>query len=264
MPYIFGSLRLMRFLEPLKTLREPLFARLYFAQGISLLGDSVTWLGIALLAYEFGGEDSSGILATALTLRVTAFILFGSFAGIIADTFSRKRIMLITNFFRMIIVISFAFVSSVWQLYFLIFVLNIFNAFFSPAYKATIPQLIGKKENYGNAIALSNATWQILGILGPGLAGIIAVVWGSRQIFFADALTFIISSLLIFFIPISRVKEEPGKITFNLTSTWNDMKTGTKLVSGSSLSGLQSLSSFHRLLPERRFLSIQLVISKVI
>ncbi|HEX2977062.1 MAG TPA: hypothetical protein VHO68_14085, partial [Bacteroidales bacterium] len=84
----------MRFLEPVKTLREPLFRRLFIAQGISLLGDSVTWLGIALLAYEFGGEKSSEILAASLTIRVTAFIIFGSYAGIIADRFSRKKIMI--------------------------------------------------------------------------------------------------------------------------------------------------------------------------
>lgn len=223
----------MRFLEPIKTLREPLFRNLYIAQGISLLGDSVTWLGIALLAYEFGGDKSSEILATALTLRVTAFVVFGSYAGIVADRFSRKKIMIITNMFRMIIVISFAFLNSTWQLYILIFLLNIFNAFFSPAYKATVPQLISSKENYGNAIALSNATWQLLGVLGPGLAGILAVAWGSREIFFIDALTFIISSIIIIFIPISSVINAKES-TFSLRSTWDDMVTGTKLVFGNS------------------------------
>lgn len=223
----------MRFLEPVKTLKEPLFARLYIAQGISLLGDSITWLGIALLAYEFGGGQSSKILATALTLRVTAFIIFGSFAGIIADSFSRKKIMITANIFRMLIVISLAFVTATWQLYSLIFFLNIFNAFFSPAYKASIPQLISGKENYGNAIALSNATWQLLGVLGPGLAGILAVAWGARQIFFIDAFTFIISIILISFIPITTENSGTFKSVFNLSATWRDMKTGTRLVFGS-------------------------------
>lgn len=224
----------MRFLEPVKTLREPLFARLYIAQGISLLGDSITWVGIALLAFEFGGEHSSGILAAALTLRVSAFIMFGSWAGSIADNFNRKRIMIITNMFRMIIVFSLAFVNKTWQLYALIFTLNIFNAFFSPAYKATIPQLISKKENYGNAIALSNATWQLLGVLGPGLAGVLAVVWGSRQIFFVDSFTFIVSSALIFFIPISTLRKNPSKGPLSIASTWSDMVKGTKLVFGNA------------------------------
>jgi NRE family putative nickel resistance protein-like MFS transporter len=221
----------VRFLEPVKTLKEPLFARLYIAQGISLIGDSITWLGVALLAYEFGGSHSAGILATALTLRVSAFVIFGSYAGIIADNINRKRIMITTNMFRMVIVFSLAFITTVWQLYLLIFLLNIFNAFFSPAYKATVPQLISEKKNYGNAIALSNATWQLLGILGPGLAGILAVAWGARQIFFVDSFSFILSSTIIFFIPISSINKAEKK-TYSISSVIEDMVTGTKLVFG--------------------------------
>ena len=69
----------MKIIEPIKSLKDPLFAKLYVAQTISLLGDAFTWVGIALLAFEFGGNQSAKILATALTLRVTAFIIFGSY-----------------------------------------------------------------------------------------------------------------------------------------------------------------------------------------
>jgi len=48
-----------------RALREKLFARLYFAQAVSLLGDAVTWLGIALLAFEFGGDHSARVLSVA-------------------------------------------------------------------------------------------------------------------------------------------------------------------------------------------------------
>ena len=140
----------MKIFAPLHSLKEPLFAKLYVALTISLLGDAFTWIGIALLAYEFGGNDSAKILATALTLRVTAFIIFGSYAGVLADRFNRKNILIITNFARMIIVFSLVFVRNVEQLYGLIFLLNVFNAFFTPAYKACIPQLVTQKENYGN------------------------------------------------------------------------------------------------------------------
>ena len=154
--------------------------QLYFAQTISLLGDAFTWVGIALLAYELGGNNAAAILATALTLRVTAFIAFGPYAGVLADTFDRKKILYITHFVRMIIVGCLPFITKQWQLYTLIFSLNIFNAFFTPAYKAALPKLVTQKENYAIAISLSNATWQLLGVLGPGLAGIIALWLGAR------------------------------------------------------------------------------------
>ena len=53
----------MRISEPLKALKEPLFTKLYIAQAISLLGDAFTWIGIALLAFEFGGNQSAKVLA---------------------------------------------------------------------------------------------------------------------------------------------------------------------------------------------------------
>jgi NRE family putative nickel resistance protein-like MFS transporter len=45
-------------------------------QAISLFGDAITWVGIALLSYQFGKEKSAVILASALILRVTAFMIF--------------------------------------------------------------------------------------------------------------------------------------------------------------------------------------------
>jgi NRE family putative nickel resistance protein-like MFS transporter len=61
-------------------------------------------VGLALLAYQFGSEKSAIILATALTLRVTAFIVFSPFAGVLADKIDCKKILYITLFFRMAIV----------------------------------------------------------------------------------------------------------------------------------------------------------------
>ena len=59
----------------LRCLNNSTFARLYTAQTISLFGDALTWLGLALLAFELAGKDSAVVLSVALTLRVTAFVI---------------------------------------------------------------------------------------------------------------------------------------------------------------------------------------------
>jgi len=56
-------------------LENRVFARLYFAQTVNLIGDALTWVGLALLAFELAGKDAGVILSGALTLRVTAFVL---------------------------------------------------------------------------------------------------------------------------------------------------------------------------------------------
>lgn len=160
----------------------------------------LTWLGLALLAFELAGKDSAVVLSVALTLRVTAFVILSPIAGAIADRLDRKIILVIAHISRMVIVGAMPFVNAVWQIYILVFALDVCNAFFTPTYQATIPLVTGKSE-YAQAIALSAATYQLLGIFGPGIAGIVSAWIGTRQVFFLDAISFLIAALLIFTLP---------------------------------------------------------------
>ena len=170
--------------SPFQSLKNKVFAQLYFAQTISLLGDALTWVALALLAFELAGEQGSArLLSIALLMRVSIFVLVSPYAGVLADCIDKKTILGVTHIFRMFIVGAFPFVIREWHIYALVGALNFFNAFFTPTYKATIPQVIDDKETYGQAISLSSATYQLLGVLGPGLAGIMAVWFGARDIF---------------------------------------------------------------------------------
>ena len=215
--------------NPFRPLGDKIFLRLYLSQTISLLGDAFTWVGIALLAYQFGGVRSSAILATALTLRVSAFIIFGPYAGVLADRMDRKKILYTTHFVRMAVVGALPFVWAEWQVYVLIFVLNIFNAFFTPAYKAAIPQTIHSKENFASGIGLSNATEQLLGVLGPGLAGAVALWLGVTEVFFVDAASFILAASLILTLPPLRVSQTLDNQE-SRPNLWSDVFRGTRLL----------------------------------
>ena len=221
---------LSRLLKPFQALRNRVFATLYFAQTISLVGDAFTWVGLALLAYQFGREQSAVILSTALTLRVVAFIIFSPFAGVVADRVDRKRILYVTHFIRMGIVAILPFVTAEWQIYSLVFLLNVFNAFFTPTYKAIIPQVVDK-HYYRQAIGLSTATFQLLGVLGPGLAGILAVWFGARDIFFVDAISFILAGILILLLPGALLKTPPAERSGTKPlSAWADVVKGATLL----------------------------------
>ncbi|MDQ3019010.1 MAG: MFS transporter [Bacteroidota bacterium] len=214
--------------ELLKPLSNKLFARLYFAQTISLFGDAFTWVGLALLAFELGGDNAAAILATSLTLRVTAFVIFSPYAGVLADRIDRKKILYVTHLARMVIVGMLPFVTEVWQVYLLVFMLNIFNGFFTPTYKAVIPQIIKNKDEYVQAISLSSGTYQLLGVLGPGVAGGLAAVIGLREIFFLDAFTFIIAAVLIFTLPGRLIVTEKNNTSIIKNNIWSDIKKGTR------------------------------------
>lgn len=220
--------------EPFKALQNKIFAKLYLAQTISLIGDAFTWVGLALLAYQIGKERSAAILATALTLRVTAFIIFSPFAGVLADKIYRKKILYITHFIRMGIICCLPFITAEWNIYVLVFFLNVFNAFFTPTYRAVIPQIIEGKY-YREAVGLSTATYQLLGILGPALAGVMAVWLGAREIFFVDAGSFIVAAILILAIPRQELQKGVTAEAEQSHNTWGDVIKGIRLLFGNTI-----------------------------
>jgi MFS transporter, NRE family, putaive nickel resistance protein len=216
----------VRKIDLFTSLSNPVFRRLYAAQTISLCGDALTWLGLALLAFELAGKSSPIVLAGALTLRVTAFVLLSPLAGAIADLIDRKPILMLTHLGRMLLVCLLPFAHEIWHIYALVLGLNICNAFFTPTYQATIPLVTGQSD-YPQAIALSSTTYQILGVFGPGIAGILALFIGARELFFWDGVSFLIAAVLIGTLP--------GDLRVNSTETadksvgqiWIDIKVGT-------------------------------------
>ncbi|QEQ00351.1 MFS transporter [Thermosynechococcus sp. CL-1] len=195
----------------LQCLRNRAFAGLYTAQTINLIGDAFTWLGLALLAFELAGEKSGLWLSTALTLRVTIFVLLAPIAGVLADRLDRKGLMVTTHLVRMVLVSFLPFVTEGWQLYLVVALLSGFHALFTPTYTATLP-LITTAEECPPAIALSNATYQLLSVLGPALAGSVAALCSTRSVFFLDALTFLVAAVLIAWLPTALIVPRAGSV----------------------------------------------------
>ena len=198
------------------------------------MGDAFTWIGLALLAYQIDKDRSAVILASALTLRVSAFIVFSPCAGVTADRIDRKTILYVTHFARMAIVGCFPFISYEWQIYVLVFLLNVFNAFFTPTYRAVIPQIVEAKY-YREAVGLSTATYQLLGILGPAMAGGLAVWFGAREIFWFDAVSFVIAALLILVIPKHELQKGITSEARQSRQTLTDVLQGIRLLFGNRL-----------------------------
>ena len=97
---------------------------------------------------------------------------------------------------------------------------------FIPTYQATIPLVTGQQD-YSQAIALSSATFQLLGVLGPGIAGAIAAFVGARQVFFLDALTFLIAAILVVTLPGQLRVEQAVAQSRPSGRTWQDVREGT-------------------------------------
>jgi MFS transporter, NRE family, putaive nickel resistance protein len=210
----------------LSGLSSPVFARLYLAQTINLLGDALTWLGLALLAFELAGDQSGTVLAVALTLRVMVFVVLSPIAGVVADRVDRKLLMTWTHLARMVVVCLLPFVTQVWQIYGIVLTLNIFYAFFAPTYTATIP-LVTNEIDRPQAIALASATSQLLNVISPALAGVVAAVIGTRQVFLLDGITFLVAAILIGTLPMKLIVLPTAGNPKTIAQTIQDIQTGT-------------------------------------
>ncbi len=203
-------------------LRHPRFARLYAAQTISQVGDALTWVALALLAYELAGADAAIVLGVALTLRVGAYVALSPWAGVLADRTERRTLLVATHLGRAVVIALMPLVTAVWQVYLLMLLLNAFTAFFTPINQATVPLVVGRADA-ARAFALSSATTELLTIAGPGFAGILATWLGGRTLFYLDAATFMIAGLLILTLPSLRANAAEAAPR----SRWRDVRDGT-------------------------------------
>src|SRR5215208_4773636 len=156
------------------------FRLLFGAQLISLLGSGVTTVGLALFAYELaGGASATAVVGNALMLRILAFLLFSQPAGVIADRASRKKILIAADVLRFALLALFTFVTTVWQVYALIFAINAVTAFFTPTFEASIPEVVGD-EQYVKALSLSRVAVDVEAVASPALAGLLVAALGVR------------------------------------------------------------------------------------
>jgi len=105
--------------------------------------------------------------------------------------------MIASDLSRALIVVGFFYVEEVWQIYALAVLLNLGAAIFTPVYKAVIPGITTSAQ-YPRALALGSVAYDSANILGPSLAALTIAVVGFRGNFVVDALTFLVSSALIF------------------------------------------------------------------
>ncbi len=134
----------------------------------------------------------------------------------------------------MIIVALLPFVNAEWQLFVLIFLLNAGAAYYTPTYRAIIPQIVDKYE-YREANGLSMAVFQLLSVFGPALAGVFAVWLGTKQLFLVSAFMLFIGIIVIASIPSTSLQVGIVTTKINFKSGWSNVAKGVRLLFGNKI-----------------------------
>lgn len=173
------------------------FRYLWWGNVISLLGDWFNLIASAALVTEL---TSSGVAISYLFLvRFLPQFLFSPIAGVIADRYDRRQIMILADLLRAVTVLGFLLIQTAGQLW-LFYVLTaaqfVLSALFVPARSAALANIVEQKDLV-TANALDSFTWSTMFALGAFLGGVIATFFGNQTAFVMDASTFVLSAWLI-------------------------------------------------------------------
>ena len=190
------------------------FRQLWLGQVVSQMGD---WFDtIALYTIILNLTGSGRDVGLLLVARFVPSFLFGPISGVVADRFSRRTIMIVSDILRAIVVLGFLLVRRADQLW-IIYVLTVFqlalSTFFEPAKTAAIPSIVADRELVA-ANAISSVTWSIMLTLGAAIGGVITGWFGTNAAFILDALSYLLSAALIFTVRLPRrPKRERQRLT---------------------------------------------------
>jgi MFS family permease len=210
------------------SLRHRPFALLWSGQTISRLGDSLYRIALSWWVLEKTGSAAAmGAVALFTFAPMLLFLLIG---GVLVDRLPRFRIMLIADTVNTAVVGVIAVLAQVdrlevWHIYAASIIFGLAEAFFFPAYTASVPQTV-PAEALPSANSLTNLSWQLSGIVGPSLGAIIVAAGGTAAAFALDSLSFLIAAVCLF--PLRMVR--PPEVSERRTSPLADLREGLATV----------------------------------
>ena len=193
-------------ISPLAVFRNPSFTRMWLAQLISTIGDSFALITSGILVYRITGSA----LSVGLMLMATSIptLLIGMIAGVYVDRINRKKIMIVSDISRgvLIALIPFLVHYNVNWLYVIVFISSSISTFFSPAYDSVVPEMATDEDltAANSMIAISSFGSTAVGFAASGLLAAYSI----STAFYIDSATFFISALLISGIRIAPLKVE--------------------------------------------------------
>ncbi|MDQ4421581.1 MFS transporter [Sphingobium sp. DEHP117] len=203
----------------LSILRNRTYRHLLTAQIIALVGTGLATVALGLLAYDIAGGNAGAVLGTALAIKMIAYIVVAPIVGAFADRLPRRAFLVAMDLVRCGVAVLLPFVTQVWQVYLLIFLLQSASAAFTPTFQATIPDVLPDERDYTRALSLSRLAYDLESLLSPLLAAALLSVMNFHWLFSGTAMGFIGSALMVLSVrlPASPAKPRAGGIYAHTT-----------------------------------------------
>ncbi|MBI3429704.1 MAG: MFS transporter [Actinobacteria bacterium] len=162
-----------------------------FARGFSFLGSELTIFALVLREKESGAATVSVLFI----LGTLPFILFAPWAGLIADRFSTRRVVLTSSLIQAALIFTLTRSGPHWLVFLTLFFSNTGGAVVNPSWGALIPTLC-TKDDLPRAMGFSQSTFALAGLISPALAGFLVSTSGFYWPFAIDSLSFLFIAAL--------------------------------------------------------------------
>lgn len=208
-----------------RLLRLADFRRLWLAQFVSDVGDSLTMLSLLFLVQRLTGEEAA--VASVLIVEALPVLVVGLVAGVWVDRWNLKRTMIGSDLMRGVLVLGLLAVKSpaaVWLLYVIVFIHASVGTFFRPARMKLLPRVVDDEQLLA-ANSVNEASRVIGFALGTALAGIlVGLADAFAPVFLADAATFAVSAALVARIATPGDREESDQGV--ASGVWSELAHG--------------------------------------
>ncbi|GAA4135096.1 MFS transporter [Aminobacter aganoensis] len=181
----------------LAILRNRTYRHLFLAQVIALIGTGLATVALGLLAFELAGENAGAVLGTALAIKMVAYVSVAPIASAFAEQVPRRAMLVALDLVRAAVAVLLPFVTEIWQVYVLIFVLQSASAAFTPTFQATIPDILPEEKEYTRALSLSRLAYDLESVVSPMLAAALLAFISFHDLFAGTVIGFLVSAALV-------------------------------------------------------------------
>lgn len=173
------------------------YRHLFFAQVISLLGTGLATVALGLQAFELADGNAGMVLGTALAIRMIANVVVAPIATAFTEQFPRRAMLVTLDLIRAAVALCLPFITGIWQVYTLIFLLQAASAAFTPTFQATIPDVLPDEDDYTNALSLSRLAYDLEKVGSPLLAAALLAAMSYHNLYLGTVVGFLASASLV-------------------------------------------------------------------
>jgi MFS family permease len=199
-----------RFQIIFRSLKYRNYRLFFYGQSISLIGTWMQRIAVPWLVYKMTG--STILLGISGFAGQIPALFLSPFAGVLTDRWNRYNVLIWSQILSMIhaFLLAWLVLSGnivIWQVILLSFIIGSINSFEIPARHSFVIDMVEKKEDLGNAIALNSLMFNGARLIGPSIAGVLLAAAGEGMCFLINGFSFMCVIISLLFMKLE--KKEP-------------------------------------------------------